>query len=99
MTVNSKTTFVCELCEREVPPGRRMKHHLVPKHKGGNKGPTIAVCGACGSQIHKLFTNKELAVKYNTLAALKATPEIRKWISWISKTSKFKVNMACKKRR
>ena len=67
-----------------------MRHHLVPKQKGGMHQPTIDVCGACGSHVHKMFTNKDLATKYNTLEKLKDTDEIKKWIKWVSKTDRFK---------
>lgn len=66
----------CVLCKREK---ELTKHHLIPKtlHKRYRKKfgklrlkETVDVCDDCHSQIHKLFTEKELALEYNTLELL-----------------------------
>ena len=63
----------CELCDRHCP--KHTEHHLIPrqqtkrKKKTKNKynhtdlGPTIDICPPCHSQIHTLFTTKELAAE------------------------------------
>jgi len=73
------TLGTCQVCERENLPVE--KHHLSPS----KRYKTITVCEACGDQIHVLFTNVELSQRYNTLAKLKATPQIKKFVKWLRK--------------
>ena len=75
------------------------KHHLIPRSKKGKKTPTILVCKDCADQVHKLFTNKELAKEFNTLEKLLADPKIQKWIAWVKNKKKFGYCMKTKKRR
>jgi hypothetical protein len=35
--------------------------------------------------MHDLFTEKELEQKYNTIALLKAHPDVIIWIEWVGK--------------
>jgi hypothetical protein len=79
----------CQICKREIPDGCLEKHHLVPKSSKGRI--TITVCINCGDQLHKLFTNKELEKKYNTIEALLATEKIQKWAMWIGKKKDYSV--------
>jgi 5-methylcytosine-specific restriction endonuclease McrA len=84
----------CELCGRTTQP--LTGHHLIPRTLHGNKKvkeafdrailkKTAAVCRPCHDQMHALFTEKELGWQYNTVEKLKAHPEVRKWIEWVSK--------------
>lgn len=45
-------------------------HHLIPLSEGGSFKPQVRICHKCHVKIHKLFTHKELAEKYNTFEAL-----------------------------
>jgi hypothetical protein len=66
------------------------RHHLIPRQKGGSKGPTVDLHRFCHTKIHSIFTNKELAKTYNTVEALQAHPEIAKFIEWVAtKPSSF----------
>jgi len=94
----------CLLCEREKS---LTEHHLIPKqmHKRLKKkyskdelNKTISICRDCHSQIHKLFSEKLLALKYNTLELLKIAPGLEKFITWVRK-QKGKVNMKGPKHR
>jgi 5-methylcytosine-specific restriction endonuclease McrA len=75
---------ICPFCKR--PAVYLKRHHLVPRSRGG-KGPesTVGSCLACHRAIHALFSNKELAEKYNTVEALMANDRFRKQIAWIAK--------------
>lgn len=88
----------CKICGRLTPLEYVERHHLVPKSRKGKD--TIIVCRSCGSQVHKLFSNKKLAKLYNNLDAILADERIQKWIKWIrNKPNDFGVCMATKKRR
>lgn len=73
----------CPLCERPIPPDQRDEHHLVPRLKGGKETQTMH--RICHRQIHALFTEAELAQRYNTAEALLEHPEIQKFVSWVKK--------------
>lgn len=79
----AKKVEVCELCDRTGV--ETTEHHLIPREEGGNKGPTADLCIPCHKNIHALYTNKELAVRLNTIEALKADEQIWKFIKWIRK--------------
>ena len=103
-----RENIICPICRRAVPPAFQERHHLIPRSlakrnkyaKEEKPTETIDVCITCGDQIHKLFTEKELADKYNTLDKLLATPEIQKWGKWIShRPNNFSVCMTSKKKK
>ena len=80
------TDPVCPLCHREIPPeARQSLHHLIPKLKGGAKGPTVLLHQICHSEIHATLTEAELARDYNTIEALRAHPRLAGFIKWVSK--------------
>lgn len=72
---------ICELCNRNV--SIITKHHLIPLQKGGRKFETLSLCPTCHTQIHALFTNRELAIYYHTLKSLKKSPKIIKYLKFI----------------
>lgn len=74
-------TPICPLCGREIPPDQSDDHHLVPRMKGGKK--TTALHRVCHRHIHALFSETELAQKYNTVESLLEVPGIQKFVSWI----------------
>ena len=72
---------ICELCNRNV--STITKHHLIPVEKGGNKFNTIHLCIACHTSLHALFTNRELAARFNSLELIKRDPKIIKYLGFI----------------
>ena len=71
----------CFLCGR--PLGSRVqRHHPVPKSRGGRE--TVPVHPICHRAIHATLTNKELERGYATAEALRAHPEIAKFVEWLS---------------
>ena len=72
---------ICELCRRDV--STITEHHLVPLQKGGKKFETVYLCPTCHTQIHALFTNRELAARFNTLEALRKDMRIIKFLRFI----------------
>jgi hypothetical protein len=80
-TLAARPELSCFLCGR--PLGRRVEwHHPVPKSRGGRE--TAPVHPICHRTIHATLDNKELARGYHTPEALRAHPEVAKFISWIS---------------
>lgn len=76
------TILSCPLCGRIMIEGVSTdKHHLIPKSKKGKD--THLVHLVCHRKIHSLFTEKELATKYNTFEKLKEHEEIIKFIEWV----------------
>ena len=75
----------CPLCDRPIPAhARQSVHHLIPKLKGGAHGPRVSLHEICHRKIHAVFTETELARRYNTVEALKAHPEIADFVTWLS---------------
>jgi hypothetical protein len=74
---------VCPLCDRPIPESQQDEHHLVPRLKGGKE--TQLLHRICHRQIHALFSEVELATRYNTVEALLEHPEIRKFVAWVKK--------------
>ena len=82
--------MICKLCERDLDC---QGHHLVPKmvskrsimRKAAERDikDTDPLCIPCHRQMHKLFTEKELGLKYNTIEKLLQHPSVQKWVKWI----------------
>ncbi|WNO55093.1 HNH endonuclease [Stakelama saccharophila] len=71
----------CALCGRVL--GRRVEwHHLVPKSRGGRR--TVALHPICHRTIHAHCRNSELAALNGDLAALRAQPDIARFLDWIA---------------
>ena len=74
-------SHICELCNRSV--STITKHHLIPLEKGGKKLDTIHLCPTCHTAIHALFTNRELASRFNSLERIKNDYKIVKYLKFI----------------
>lgn len=71
----------CGLCERAVQATSR--HHLVPREEGGKHGPVADLCQPCHSSVHRFVSNRDLARRYPTVAALQAAEELQTYLRWI----------------
>ena len=77
---------ICPLCERLIPPDvPQSVHHLIPKLKGGKRGPTVLLHVICHKEIHASLSEAELARSYSTIEALRAHPRLAKFIRWVRK--------------
>lgn len=74
---------ICPLCGREIPASQKDEHHLVPRLKGGRA--TQVLHRICHRQIHAIFTEAELAQRYNTVEALLSHEEIQRFVAWVRK--------------
>ncbi|CAG8528676.1 14936_t:CDS:2 [Acaulospora morrowiae] len=84
----------CTLCHRHMP---LTFHHLIPRmmHKRVLKKGLftkeecttrgIDICRPCHSAIHKMISNDQLALKYNTLEMLLEHEGVVKFVGWASK--------------
>lgn len=71
----------CFLCGR--PLGRRVeRHHPVPKSRGGRE--TAPVHPICHRAIHAALSNAELERGFASAEALRAHPELAKFVAWVA---------------
>lgn len=74
----------CALCGRPMVPGPSTDlHHPVPRSRGGRE--TTRIHRVCHHKIHATFTEAELAREYRTFEALRAHPEIARFIAWVAR--------------
>jgi hypothetical protein len=70
----------CFLCAR--PLGSRVEwHHVVPKSRRGRE--TVPLHPICHRTIHSAISNRDLERSYDSAEALRAHPEIAKFIAWV----------------
>lgn len=75
---------ICPLCDRPIPPEARQSiHHLVPRLKGGKRGPTVLLHQICHNTIHATLSEAELARNYATVEALRAHPALTRFRAWV----------------
>lgn len=72
---------ICPLCDRAIPSSQRDAHHLTPKSRGGVQ--TVWLHRICHRQIHALFSESELAREYHQIDALRAHPEMLRFLEWV----------------
>jgi len=77
----SEELEICELCDRPIPLALRDAHHLIPKSRGGVV--KVFLHRTCHKQVHALFTETELARNYSSTQALRAHPEMARFIQWV----------------
>lgn len=92
---------ICPICLRPVPPDvPQSRHHLVPKLKGGAKGPVVLLHDICHRMIHRTFTEAQLARDYADPAALRAHPAIARFAAWVARRPPgFRAPMPGRRRR
>ncbi|MEY3724609.1 MAG: hypothetical protein RLZZ365_544 [Pseudomonadota bacterium] len=74
-------SIICPICERQIPPTQMDAHHLVPRSKGGKE--TQYLHRICHRQIHALFTETELARRFNSADTIRQHPQMQRFIEWI----------------
>jgi hypothetical protein len=94
MAVKPAQPQVCELCGREKT---LTFHHLIPK-KMHRKGRTLRrfdraelhtrglwLCRLCHRQIHRFYSEDELAETLNTREAIVRDPRMSRFLKWARK--------------
>jgi hypothetical protein len=73
---------LCPLCDRPLVKGPSVDlHHLTPKAFKGTEA--VAMHRVCHRKIHSLFTLRELRDGYASIEALRAHPEIVRFVAWL----------------
>ena len=80
---------ICELCNRKID--KLTKHHLLPREEGGKEEHISHICSDSHRQIHALYTNKELAIRLDTIDKLKEDEKISKYLKFIRKQPGSKI--------
>lgn len=77
----------CPICRRPLPDDSSVvdEHHLIPKSKGGKE--KIRLHRICHNKLHSLWTEKELALNYNTIERIIVNTDMRKFIKWVRNKS------------
>ena len=57
------------------------RHHWVPRTEGGREAATLH--RICHRMLHRLFSERELALHFNTPEAIAAHPEIQAFVAWV----------------
>lgn len=84
--VTMASDSVCPLCGRPIPPDvPQSRHHLIPKLRGGKGGPVVLLHQVCHTTIHKTLSETQLARHFNTVAALRAQPDLARFFDWVAK--------------
>ncbi|MDH2327739.1 HNH endonuclease [Cereibacter sp. SYSU M97828] len=77
---------ICPLCHRPIPPDvPQSLHHLIPRAKGGAKGPVVLLHHICHKEIHAALAETELARRFNTIEALRGHPRLAAFIQWVER--------------
>ena len=72
----------CPVCGREMLDGPSVdRHHWVPKSEGGRASEFLHV--VCHRMIHRVFDERELAADYADPEAVRAHPEIERFVKWV----------------
>lgn len=82
--MNDEELGDCPICSRPLVAGPSVdRHHWVPRAEGGRERALLHK--VCHRVIHRIFDEKELARRYATAAAVRAHPEMRRFIAWIKR--------------
>ncbi len=74
----------CPLCGRPMLAGPSVdRHHLVPKSAGGRE--TVWLHRICHRKVHSVLDERAIASAYADLDALRAHPEIARFVRWVRK--------------
>ena len=71
----------CWLCSRPLGSVTEY-HHPVPKSRGGRE--TVAIHPICHRTLHRTFSNAELGVFGDSVAAIRADLRIGRFLAWIA---------------
>ena len=75
---------LCPLCGRPMIDGPSVdRHHWVPRTEGGCRQEPIHQ--VCHRKIHAVLSEREIAEAYATPDALRAHPEIARFIAWVQR--------------
>ena len=79
--MSSADDATCWLCGRPLASVVEY-HHPIPKSRGGRA--TVPIHAICHRTLHRTFSNSELAVFGDSVAAIRADPRIGRFLAWIA---------------
>lgn len=59
------------------------RHHWVPRAEGGRETATLH--RVCHRMLHRVFSERELAARFNSAESLLEHPEIRAFVAWVQR--------------
>jgi hypothetical protein len=72
----------CPICGRPMIEGPSVdRHHFVPRSEGGREA--VPVHRVCHRKLHSLWTERELAQLFSTPEAIRAHPEMQRFVRWL----------------
>ncbi len=57
------------------------RHHLIPRVRGGRE--TVFLHRVCHRKLHSLWSESELERLFHDVEAIRAHPEIRRFVAWL----------------
>lgn len=76
----------CPICSRDMISGSSVnEHHFKPKSRSGKAEDKIMLHRVCHDKLHRIFTEKELELHYNTPEKCIEHDEIKKIVKWLTK--------------
>lgn len=87
---------LCPVCDRPIED-KGSWHHFLPKSRGGRQ--VTLIHRICHSKIHSLWTNRELETTYNTPEAVRAHPDMVRFIQWLQNKPPTYHDRSLKRRR
>ena len=86
----------CPNCHRILDKKYFIKHHSIPRQKGGSHSEKIILCQSCGQHLHNLYSNSILKRDLNTLEKIINDPGMKKFGEWIGKRDIVRIKHANK---
>ena len=81
-TAGGRPLGPCPICGRPMVEGGSVdRHHLVPRSRGGRE--TVFLHRICHRKLHALWSEVELARLFHDVEAIRAHPEIRRFVAWL----------------
>lgn len=72
----------CEICGRPMRDGPSVdRHHWIPRAHGGHAASTIHL--VCHRMIHRVFSDRDLALTYRDAESLRAHADMARFIAWV----------------
>lgn len=72
----------CPVCGRPMTDGPAVdRHHWRPRSMGGRDWSWLHQ--VCHRMIHRVFSDAELAAGHDTAEAIRAHPEMRRFVAWV----------------
>ena len=87
-TQKPETIGQCEICGRDMVAGPSVNnHHWIPRLKGGKDGPQSVIHRICHDKLHSIWSEVELARKFNNAAIIREADEMADFLKFLRNKS------------